>query len=687
MVVNFPPASNTALMPITDLQAGVALANTTIFSKTYKVAITRTSNNAGNTFTITGTDVNGAVISETLTGAAANVHAISTKQYATVTSIISKTGGVAAAVTNLKAGVEDLIAQSQSTAGATALILNVGDNSAFTFVPSPATAFLVAFTSTADESGVNFTIVGTDNAGAPQTKVVVGPNANTVFSADTFNSIISITPDGAVTNISVGTEVYLAALQNTPANGVFVLGETTFPNQEWLLALSSPNNLSASTFHITGTNLAGASSEFKAGPNANSVNSANNYSTVTSIQVNTAAAAITLSVPDYISANQTVAGAANAILQQNVITFPTGTAYHVTLTSAADNSASTFTITGTNIAGGAIIENTLVGPNNATVVSLNAFHTISSITQDNGQTALSAGAYGLIAATQNVVAAATGSLPLTLPYPVILPNLQRKLNFSSVQNNAGITITINGLDLYGNAFTETLTGPNGGTVTSVYQYHIINNITTSGDFFAMSVGWDSTCILQWLFLNTFATFPNTTIEAIKTGVINYSVNQTMDTVGYYKPAGPSYQFESPKAVFLADNPLVTVNGSPLVTVTVPSTASLHTGDMVTIQGAAATNNISAANLNINAQITVIDATHFSYAAGGNANDVPPGGGANVYYYFPALPISFPIVAGLTNATTSQLYTLTTPASGIQAIVNSSSAGGALILNVTQQGIT
>jgi len=59
--------------------------------------------------------------------------------------------------------------------------------------------------SDADDSGVTFTVVGTDNAGASVTEVITGPSTTTVYSTSTFKTVTSCTISGAGTgNIEVG---------------------------------------------------------------------------------------------------------------------------------------------------------------------------------------------------------------------------------------------------------------------------------------------------------------------------------------------------------------------------------------------------------------------------------------------------------------------------------------------------
>jgi hypothetical protein len=160
----------------------------------------------------------------------------------------------------------------------------------------------------------------------------------------------------------------------------------------------------------------------------------------------------------------------------------------------------------------------------------------------------------------------------------------------------------------------------------------------------------------------------------------------LDAIQYYTPTGPSYKFTYPQPVSLANNPLATANASPTVTVTVPSTASLQTGDIVTIQNATTTGAITAANLNINAAITVTSGTTFTYTAGGNGNG-GTGGGANVVYYFPAFPEGYNFPNGdLEGETASIIYNSTEIGPALQLIVNSATAPATLQLTILQQGI-
>ena len=294
--------------------------------------------------------------------------------------------------------------------------------------------------------------------------------------------------------------------------------------------------------------------------------------------------------------------------------------------------------------------------------------------------------------TQLLVSDASGPadtpIPLANPYPFVFPNLARSITLSS-PDNLNFNFIIDGTDQFGNSISETLTGPNNSTVTSANQYNTITSIKSYefDPYTNLSIGSGSAGTFQWIKLNTFNINPNITIAAEVVGTINYSINQTIDSLGDYVTTGPFFRYVQPSApILLGHSPLQTTNGSSVVTVLVPSTAGLATGDIVMIEGAEETGGIAPNALNIRAAITVLSDVTFSYVAGAvsSADDID--GGTTVTYTFSPLPVSFPVTANLTNATTNQIYTLTSPVTALQGVVNSSSAGGSLKINFLQQGV-
>jgi len=277
------------------------------------------------------------------------------------------------------------------------------------------------------------------------------------------------------------------------------------------------------------------------------------------------------------------------------------------------------------------------------------------------------------------------SVNLANPYPFVFDKLARSITVTSSDDLSAVNITITGTDLWGNVQSEVLVGPTAAaTVTSAKQYRTITNIAASADLTNFSIGTGATGTFTWSKQNTFSKFPSITIQGDVLGTITYSVNQTTDPLDYYTYPGGTVSYTYPKSVQLGANPITVANGTAVATVTVPSTAGLVTGQSVTIQGSTNGSGITAAQLNLTAIITVASATTFTYTAGANGNGVA-GGGANVYYYSPALPVPFAVVAGLTGATTSQIYTLTTPTTALQGSVTTST-GGSLTLTYLQQGV-
>lgn len=97
-------------------------------------------------------------------------------------------------------------AAAQSRTGAGALVLKYSTVNADTniVVSTPEWNRQITFTSTADNSATNVTIVGKDVFGNIVTEVLAGSNNNTVTSIQYYSTIISLTTDGNITTMSVG---------------------------------------------------------------------------------------------------------------------------------------------------------------------------------------------------------------------------------------------------------------------------------------------------------------------------------------------------------------------------------------------------------------------------------------------------------------------------------------------------
>ncbi len=174
----------------------------------------------------------------------------------------------------------------------------------------------------------------------------------------------------------------------------------------------------------------------------------------------------------------------------------------------------------------------------------------------------------------------------------------------SISGVAGVTsqiFTVFGWDQYGQPLTEQIQGPAGATIrygNKAFMY-IQSVYVAAGTAAAITVGTGNTFGLPYLMA-----YPNYSLNSVTwAGVPDLT---------YY--------------VSLAANPIATVNTSGTVTVTVPSTANLRTGQYVTISNAVGFNGLTASQLNITAQITVVSGTTFTYLTYGIATATSAGGG-------------------------------------------------------------
>ena len=280
------------------------------------------------------------------------------------------------------------------------------------------------------------------------------------------------------------------------------------------------------------------------------------------------------------------------------------------------------------------------------------------------------------------------TIPLANSYPFVFPNLARTITFTSTDDLSETNIIIDGTDQFGNAITELLSGPNDETVESILQYHTITNILIDGDYTNFSIGSGSTGTFQWIVLNSFSPFASVAVAVDVFGgpvdTIDFSGFQTLDPIEYYRTRATTYEYVRPNAaILLGNDPLSTITLSNIVTVTVPSTGHLSTGDLVTIQGADQTGGIVVNEINTTSFLTVIDATHFSYEAGGDATATETGGGDTVIYISPPHPAAFALFE---NEDASLIQSFNDPLGAIQIIINSSTDGAGLNINILQQGI-
>lgn len=158
-----------------------AVSSLVRFSVPTRVYITCAGNNSGRTFTVTGTLQGvgtfgpGVVVSETVTGANANTVA-TTALFSTVTSV--------------------------AISGASTGAVTVGHSGTATMD----TGRRVILTSSADDTGITFTVSGTDWVGNLISEVVTGVNNAAASSVLDYYTVTSVLTSGATTGtVQVGT--------------------------------------------------------------------------------------------------------------------------------------------------------------------------------------------------------------------------------------------------------------------------------------------------------------------------------------------------------------------------------------------------------------------------------------------------------------------------------------------------
>ena len=114
---------------------------------------------------------------------------------------------------------------------------------------------LVTILSAGDDSGITFTIVGTDANGDALTEVVTGANAGTASSSGYFNTVDSITTSASSAgNVSAGVLGAILATSGEMGTGTVFAGRTRIRGLQGVSAATAGNILFKNT-SVTGTTL------------------------------------------------------------------------------------------------------------------------------------------------------------------------------------------------------------------------------------------------------------------------------------------------------------------------------------------------------------------------------------------------------------------------------------------------
>ena len=141
----------------------------------------------------------------------------------------------------------DGISVSASIGSATTLTLGGTLTSGGSYTSGDNIGQIITITSAADDSGITFTVVGTNAVGDALTEVVTGADTTVASSSGYFNTVTSITTSAATAgNVSAGV--------TATGTGTVFAGRTRIRGMQGLSGTSAGNLLFKNT-SVTGTTL------------------------------------------------------------------------------------------------------------------------------------------------------------------------------------------------------------------------------------------------------------------------------------------------------------------------------------------------------------------------------------------------------------------------------------------------
>lgn len=138
----------------------------------------------------------------------------------------------------------------------------------------------------------------------------------------------------------------------------------------------------------------------------------------------------------------------------------------------------------------------------------------------------------------------------------------RRVLITATGNESAKTFTISGTNWSGAAISETLTGPNAATVSSVLDYKTVTSITISANAAAaVVVGTNSVASSPWVRFDEWAP-SDISIQCTVSGTVNYTVQQTLDDpnnpINPVSPAAVTW-INSPDSLLIAASTSVQSN--------------------------------------------------------------------------------------------------------------------------------
>ena len=203
---------------------------------------------------------------------------------------------------------------------------------------------------------------------------------------------------------------------------------------------------------------------------------------------------------------QDPAGAGNLTLVSSPVSFTTPR--YLYITSAANDTTITFTVTGIDVNGAPLVE-AITGANTKARASVNRFSVVSNIAVSGNSGSIQVGSFD--------GASFTGSTA-------------RQVTITSGgSDESGKTFVVTGTNVMGARVSEAITGPGTGlTVTTSTYFLTVTSVTVSADTTgAITVGMTATATSPWVRFDDFAP-SNISIQCNVTGSATYTVQSTLD---------------------------------------------------------------------------------------------------------------------------------------------------------------
>lgn len=204
-----------------------------------------------------------------------------------------------------------------------------------------------------------------------------------------------------------------------------------------------------------------------------------------------------------IATAQDPAGAGNLTLVSSTVQFVNPR--YVYITSAGNDSALAFTITGTDANWNPLSE-TITGGNTKAVVSTKQFTSVSSVYVNGNCGSVQVGSF--------LQATFTGSTA-------------RQVTITPTGNESTNTFTVTGTDINGNSITESVAGLNATASTTNSYFYTVTSIRIANNAAnAIVAGMTNTAASDWIRFDDFAP-SNISIQCNVSGSATYTVQSTL----------------------------------------------------------------------------------------------------------------------------------------------------------------